>query len=203
MIINKYFSEDNHEMTDIKLELWYLLHDRRKFFSDLYRKLHLLTLKRSQYYPECERFYSLMNVKGKVVIDIGCDFGTTPMFFLSQGATMVMGFSKENQYFHDKGYIHYNVDDDPSVLPEFIQKRQWIERISSPIVLKSDCEGCEWNFTKEFIETFEDWIIAVHTPITNEKLYGYIKANGKNIGDQISGRNLGVQEIGIYRKVSG
>ena len=205
MIINKYFSEDNHEMTDIKLELWYLLHDRRKFFSDLYRKLHVLTLKRSQYYPECERFYSLMNVKGKIVIDIGCDFGTTPMYFLSRGAVTVIGFSKDKQYFHDNHYRHYDVDQDPHVLPTAIQNIKRIKDEMTPphIVLKSDCEGCEWNFTKEFIETFEDWIIAVHTPITNEKLYGYIKANGENIGDQISGRNLGVQEIGIYRKVSG
>ena len=185
----------------LRLSGWYFLHDKPKFWSDVKRKLHILKLEESQYYPECERFYSSLDVAGKIVIDVGCDFGTTPMYFLHKGARFVMGFSMDSQYFYDVGYIHYNVNDDPNVLLEFIQKRQQMKTLSSlPFVLKSDCEGCEWNFTKEFIETFDDWIIAVHTPITNESLYQYIKDNGENIGNQRSGKDLGVEEIGIYRK---
>ena len=186
---------------NIKLSAWYFLHDKPKFWNDIRRKLHILKLEESQYYPECERFYSGLDVAGKIVIDVGCDFGTTPMYFLRKGAKFVMGFSMDSQYFYDVGYIHYNVNDDPNVLLEFIQKRQQMKTIASlPFVLKSDCEGCEWNFTKEFIETFDDWIIAVHTPITNESLYQYIKDNGENIGNQRSGKDLGIEEIGVYRK---
>ncbi len=190
---------------NIKLSAWYFLHDKPKFWNDIRRKLHILKLEESQYYPECERFYSGLDVIGKIVIDVGCDFGTTPMYFLRKGAFVVFGFSKEKQYFHDFHYIHYKVDEDP-----LYSTTESLPILTFPLimqslkprhaVLKSDCEGCEWNFTKEFIETFDDWVIAVHTPITNESLYQYIKDNGENIGNQRSGKDLGVEEIGIYRK---
>ncbi len=185
---------------NLKLSTWYFLHDKPKFYSDLRRKLHILKLEKSQYYPECERFYSDLDVVGKVVIDVGCDFGTTPIYFLRKGAVTVIGFSKDKQYFHSNNYKHYNVDQDPHVLPTTIQSIKRIKDEMPPLALKSDCEGCEWNFTQEFIDSFEDWIIAVHTPVVNKKLYEYIKEKGENIGNQESGKGMGVEEIGIYRK---
>lgn len=187
---------------NLKLSAWYFLHDRKKFWSDFRKRLHILTLEKSQYYEECVRFYDTLDVKGKVVIDVGCDFGTTPMYFLSKGANTVFGFSKDKQYFHSIHYKHVNVDVDLSTFPTMIKaiKRIRDEMIPPHLVLKSDCEGCEWNFTQEFIDSFDDWIIAVHTPIANEELYEYIKEEGENIGNQESGKGLGVEEIGIYRK---
>ena len=181
---------------NLKLSAWTFLHDRRKFYSDLLKRLHLLTLKSSEYYPECEKFYSILDVKDKIVYDVGCDFGTTPMYFLRKGAFVVFGFSKEKQYFHDFHYIHYNVDEDPlysttestlTLIMRSLKPRQ--------VVLKSDCEGCEWNFTPEMIEKFEDWIIAVHTPIENDDLFEYILKHGELIGSQ-PGR-----EFGIFHKI--
>ncbi len=187
---------------NIKLSAWYFLHDKPKFWSDVRRKLHILKLEESQYYPECERFYSGLDVIGKIVIDVGCDFGTTPMYFLRKGAKTVFGFSKDKQYFHNDHYRHYNVDMDPSALPSTIRniKRIKTEMIPPHLVLKSDCEGCEWNFTQEFIEAFDDWIIAIHSPVANDELRKYIEEKGENIGNQQSGKCLGVEEIGIYKK---
>ena len=181
---------------NLKLSAWYFLHDKPKFWSDVRRKLHILKLEKSHYYPECERFYSDLDVKDKVVMDVGDDFGTTPMYFLRKGATTVFGFSKDKQYFHNNHYIHYNVDQDPHVLPTAIQDIKLIKIEMSPphIALKSDCEGCEWDFTPEFIETFDDWIIAVHNPVKNPDLLKYIQDNGTLIGDQ------GKIEFGIYKK---
>ncbi len=189
---------------NLKLSAWFFLHDRKKFWSDFRKSLHILTLEKSQYYGDCVRFYDSLDVKDKGVIDIGCDFGTTPMYFLRKGAIVVIGFSKDKQYFHSIHYKHVDVDADPSALPTVIKNLKNIRDEMSPsvpvLVLKSDCEGCEWNFTQEFIETFDDWIIAIHTPITNESLYQYIKDNGENIGNQRSGKDLGIEEIGVYRK---
>ena len=187
---------------DVKLYLWYFLHDKPKFWSDVRRKLHILTLEKSQYYEDCVKFYNSLDVQGKVVIDVGCDFGTTPMYFLRKGANTVFGFSKDKQYFHNIHYKHYNVNVDTTTFPTMIKTIKRIKDAMSPphIVLKSDCEGCEWIFTQEFIDSFDDWIIAVHTPITNDWLYQYIKDNGQNIGNQQSGKGLYVEEIGIYKK---
>ncbi len=188
---------------NLKLTAWNFLHNKNKFWSDFRKKLHILTVEKSEYYEECEKFYSTLDVKDKIVVDIGCDFGTTPMYFLNKGATNVFGYSKDKQYFHNIHYRHHNINKEPSAISTIICtiKRVKTKIELSDIVLKSDCEGCEWNFTKEFIESFDDWIIAVHTPITNESLYQYIKENGINIGNQISGKNRIVEEIGIYKKV--
>ena len=177
---------------NLKLSGWYFLHDRRKFYSDLLKRLHLLTLKSSEYYPECEKFYSILDVKDKIVYDVGCDFGTTPMYFLRKGPFAVFGFSKEKQYFHAFHYIHYKVDEDPLLitLPPIMQSIN-----PRHLVLKSDCEGCEWNFTQEMIEKFGDWIIAVHSPILNHDLFEYILKHGESIGSQPG------SEFGIFHKI--
>ena len=184
---------------NIRLSAWYFLHDRNKFWSDVRRKLHILTLEKSQYYPDCIRFYDSLDVKGKIVIDVGCDFGTTPMYFLSKGARTVIGFSRDKQYFHSIHYKHYETTVDAFTFPAMIKNIKSIRDEMSPpvLVLKSDCEGCEWSFTQGFIETFDDWIIAVHTPIGDNDLYEYIRSKGNLIG-----REEG-NEIGIYQKKKG
>ena len=186
---------------NLKLSAWFFLHDRKKFWSDFRKRLHILTLEKSQYYEECVRFYDTLDVKGKVVIDVGCDFGTTPMYFIKKGAVKVIGFSMDKQYFYDHRYKHFNCDVSP-LIPSISTEINRIQTLTDKrrFVLKSDCEGCEWNFTQEFIEAFDDWIIAVHYPVANEELCEYIEEKGENIGNQQSGKCLGIEEIGIYKK---
>lgn len=180
----------------IKLMLWYLLHDRKKFRSDILKKLHLLTLESSEYYPECETFYSQLDVRNKVVMDVGCDFGTTPVYFLRKGASAVIGFSKDKQYFRKPHYEHHDLTAEPEALSRAIEKILDSKRESrDPMVLKSDCEGCEWDFTEKFVDRFDDWIIAVHTPVRNQNLLDHVKKSGKLIGSQKG------CEFGIYKKL--
>ena len=181
---------------NLKLSAWYFLHDRKKFWSDFRKRLHILTLEKSQYYEECVRFYDTLDVKGKVVIDVGCDFGTTPMYFIKKGAVKVIGFSRDKQYFYDHRYKHFNSDVSP-LIPSISTEINTIQTLNGKrrFVLKSDCEGCEWNFTQEFIELFEDWIIAVHTPILNHDLFEYILKHGELIGSQPG------SEFGIFHKI--
>ena len=37
---------------NLKLSAWFFLHDRKKFWSDFRKRLHILTLEKSQYYEE-------------------------------------------------------------------------------------------------------------------------------------------------------
>jgi hypothetical protein len=178
-------------LVDLKLMGWYLFRDYPHFKDIVLRKLGLLKLKHSQYYPECIKFYSRLNVNGKRVLDMGSDYGASPMYFISRGAEFVLGISSLKQYFTDPRYEH----------TETVLSGQWMVGLKARVdhlrlnALKSDIEGLEWDYTPEFISGFDDWIIAVHSPVRNEGLFEYIKANGTLIGSQKG------SEFGIYKKV--
>lgn len=181
-----------------KLQLWYALNDSPVFKTNVRRWLRILKLEQSFYYPDCIKFYSGLDFAGKGVLDIGSDFGTSPMYFLGNCATFVVGISLDSQYFHDHRYTHYQVKKEEL-------KMETLRHVQDKFkckVLKSDCEGFEWELTPEFISGFEDWVIALHTPISNEPLHEWIKENGEQIGEnrnrEFTGRCC---EFAVYRKV--
>ncbi len=166
---------------------WQLFNDKRGFKQNILIYLHLLKLEQSEYYTECIKFYSNLNVNGKTIFDIGSDFGTSPLYFINQGALKVLGISGMNQYFRHPKYHQMPIRSFTDIYN--------LQRILKFNILKSDSEGFEWNFTQEFIESFEDWIIACHYPIKNSQLFEYLKHHGKNIGSQPG------CEFAIYKKV--
>jgi hypothetical protein len=186
----------------IKLEGWYYLHDRKKFNNDIKRFLHILKLHESQYYDDCLKYYSTLDVKDKIVFDLGADFGTSPMFFLDRGAYSAIGFSLDKQYFksdgkNDRDYFHYHCADEIDVGLRFIyavvfaysvkESNRVMLRTDKNVsfALKADCEGCEWQLlTDNILDFFDDWIVALHNPIRNDELYEYIKKNGSFIGKE-------------------
>lgn len=145
------------------------------------KKLHIYKLTDSPYWNEYDKFYSGIDYKNKIIIDIGCDIGTSPIYFLQHGANHVYGFSLEKQYFKNPNYNHYiyNMEKINYVMNNIIP---YYSITGNGIILKMDCEGCEWNFTVEFLQKFDKWIIAMHNPVENKELYDYIINNGHEIG---------------------
>ncbi len=92
--------------------------------------------------------YSVIDVKGKTVLDIGADIGTSAFYFLSKGATNVIAFSMEPQEIFDNRIEWHN---------------QWKGDYIEADILKIDCEGCECLLYHEFIEKYQEWYIAIHT----------------------------------------
>ena len=195
-------------MDIIRKSGWYLAHNSRKLRSDIMRRCHWLRLEDSEYYPDCVNYYSTLDVRGRFVLDIGADFGTSPLYFINRGAKFVWGFSLDEQYFHHDRYSHMvGIDYYPT--DSF---RVWEQAISEPtekelseienspdiphseISLKCDAEGWEWNLSAGFIDSFHDWVIALHYPILNPFLYEWIKKNGVKIIDTPT------IEFAIYQK---
>ncbi len=187
---------------NIRNEMWNLLYDRRRFWSDIRRYLHILPLEKSEYYEDCVFFYSNFDVKDKIVIDVGDDFGTSAMFFLRKGAKYVYGFSPYDQYFHDNNYKHYKLPSDSDYAHEsFISVFHLLRddpsfKTDYPIVLKLNWEGCEWEWPSDFINTFNDWIITLHTPVRRIALYEYVKQYGYY--NYMENKNDG--SIAVYEK---
>ena len=156
-------------------------------------KYGTLKLEQSTWYKDCVKYYSNLNVEGKSVLDIGSDFGTSPMYFIKNGATMVIGVSFEDQYFKDGKYTHHKfTKDNVENFEIFDMAKRLLYHLD---ILKCDAEGFEWQLTPQFIESFEDWVVSLHTPITNPELYEWIKKNGKLLGTEIT------EEFATYQKV--
>ena len=179
-------------MKSIRQLGWDFAHNHRAFAADVLGPLGILPLKWSEWYQDCLDIYWRLDVRDKVVLDIGSDFGTTPMFFLTQmGAKKVVGVSLESQYFSHMNYHHYKMpvggfDSLPGSLTEMAFD-----------ILKVDAEGLEWDMEIEFIEPFHDWIIALHRPILNPELFEWIKAYGKLIATKTT------EEFAVYQKREG
>ena len=164
----------------IKLQGWYLKHDRPRIKRQIKQFLHILKVEETEYYNEFDKYYKDLDVEGKVVVDLGADIGASPMYFLNKGAKFVIGFSMEKAYFHNKNYVHVTIRKQPfypNVVALIVKSIKEELSIKSS-VLKSDCEGCEWERNSKFIEAFDDWIIAVHRPVKNQELLDYIIKNG-------------------------
>ena len=154
---------------------------------------------------DCKTYYSGLNVKDAVVLDVGSDVGISPMYFLKHGAKTVIGYSLLKQKYKHPLYHSFEqpftVDHALEQLGIYLHYFPHVRRI-----LKSDCEGCEWTMTSSFINLFDDWIIGLHTPTQNIALYDYIKQSGQNIanpggflGDELT-YTQDIKEFAIYRK---
>ena len=167
---------------------WDFVHNRRAFAADVLGPIGMLPLKWSEWCQDCIEIYSKLDVKGRHVLDIGSDFGTTPMYFIQRGAIEVFGISLEPQYFFHPRYEHVRIQKEGKW--EIFDNDQKIRNIA----LKSDAEGIEWEFTSNFIRQFRDWIIALHYPIGNPELYEWIKAHGELIATKDT------EEFAVYQK---
>ena len=179
-------------LNNLKLEGWFFLHNKRKFWSDILKSFHILRPEQSEYWNDCVKYYSSLDVAGKAVLDIGSDFGTSPLFFIKKGAKTVYGFSLDEQYFENKNYRHYRYNNESDLCMGAHLSYPLISE--APIVLKMDCEGCEWNFSPEFFNGFADWVVALHNPIRSRELYDYLTSSGQYIG------KFNDEEFAIYRK---
>ena len=120
------------------------------------------------YGEDYESQWGKVDYTNKLVLDIGCDYGSTADFFLRKGASLVVGIDINRSYIEklrktrDKfnlPIICFSYDmSDPVLWGIFIKSFR-------PSVVKSDCEGCERALIllpKEVIRIVPEYIIECH-----------------------------------------
>ncbi len=96
---------------------------------------------------EYDASYRYIDVRGKVVLDIGADFGTSAFWFIAQGAQKVIAYDTyQNRIVHPKIEWH----------------GKWNGEFVPADVLKIDCEGCECLASPSFFEKYREAYIAIH-----------------------------------------
>ena len=139
----------------------------QKAYDFLYHNLAVINGKEEyNILRECYEIYGRYDYKGKVVLDIGADFGLSPKFFIDHGAKKVIAYSpmRQKRQFRDP-------------------KIEWIreywrgeERVAD--FLKIDCEGCEYNRPVDFYLLYPEVLIAIHD-LGDERFREYFETLSK------------------------
>jgi len=124
----------------------------QKAYDFLYHNLAVINGK-EEYHILMDMFktYGKYHYDGKVVLDIGADFGLSPAFFLHQGASKVIAYSPERQ----KNWLR-----DSRI--EW-HRKCWNGQFHQADILKIDCEGCEYSRPLDwYTKNFHSSLFAIH-----------------------------------------
>ena len=170
-----------------------LIDNRQNAIWNIKRVLHVADPSKSWAWKESEAHYSSIDVKGKKVLMLGSDYGITPMYLLDKGAGSVVGFSLWKQYFFDPRYTH--------IMSPFTM--DMIDGMDFDVMF-SDCEGCEYLLTNDYLATLKGYVICFHAPIENHELFDHVKSESDFIIPPItppSKTERWKEEIAIFAKV--
>ena len=144
------------------------LDDEPKWFSKRYE---------SPIGPNGENYntlYYMCNYKGKVVLDVGADYGSSACWFLERGAKQVIAVEKSDDYFEGlKRYAEelLRATGDNKVIPIKLKVNtgkdcETLLTQYNPPIVKMDCEGCETFLLQVPDPIFsipEEYLIETHT----------------------------------------
>lgn len=106
-----------------------------------------------------DNMYGSLNFKGKIVLEIGAEIGSTAQFFLERGAVKVISVEREDILFEQ---LKENFKDDKRVIPLKIDIQpnvylEWLILKYLPDIVHMDCEGCE----VVLLENVDNWIFQI------------------------------------------
>lgn len=92
-----------------------------------------------------QKHWGFLNVEGRVVLDVGADYGSTAVYFLSKGADGVIAVEGcEGHYRRLEALAEKERRIVPAQMHVSCAEDWWIHlHAFEPDVLKVDCEGCE------------------------------------------------------------
>jgi len=117
---------------------------------------------------DLETHWGWLDMDGRVVLDVGADYGSTADFFLQRGAARVIAVEGDPRSFRR---LEALAKERPCLVA--VQKRitsvnDWRELLSShaPQVVKADCEGGEYwllDLEDKLFSRPEAWAVELHT----------------------------------------
>ena len=123
-------------------------------------------------FGDYEEMYGGLDYNGRVVLDIGADYGTTARYFLGRGAAKVVASERRNDWCEELDMLAGSREDVVSIGP--IMDGHHLAQIIDlyrPNIVKVDCEGCEWmmgSVPHVALSVPEAWVIETHSDPLHE-----------------------------------
>ena len=149
----------------------------------------------NRFYEYC-LFYAPLNYKNKVVVDYGADIGSSAIYFLSKGATKVIGIEIDKKAKNISKNLKFNEFNFKNAFAYTTQKHPKGD------ILKMDIEGAEKDIlTKEYLKTFQQFAIGLHPFAYTTYFYNKLEKIILNLGGKRYGMvsSQGKSEI-VYIK---
>ncbi|AZI75855.1 putative SAM-dependent methyltransferase [Sulfolobales Beppu filamentous virus 3] len=120
----------------------------RKYFSD----------RGCDYWYEYDNSYGFLDVKGKKIVIVGADCGSSALYFLLHGAVYIIQYEKdeERRKRWDEVCRYFNICD------KAVMNGEWNNEYPDADVFIMDCEGCESSLDVDKLSKYTTWCIAVH-----------------------------------------
>ena len=117
---------------------------------------------------DLETHWGWLDVKGKVVLDVGADYGSTADFFLSRGAAGVIAVEGDPRSFRRLKAFTERAPNVKAVQKRVASVADWRELLTSYTahVVKVDCEGGEGfllDLDDHLFSKPEAWAVELHT----------------------------------------
>jgi len=123
-------------------------------------------------YEEC---WGYVDYKGKTVLDLGADYGSTAYYFLKKGAKKVIAVEGD-EILGSKLKHNFGEDSRVSCVTRWISSSKDIELLIRTYpcdIAKVDIEGAEIHIAKvshEVLLSIKEWLIETHTKEIYDKL---------------------------------
>jgi 16S rRNA G966 N2-methylase RsmD len=152
-----------------------------------------------------EKVYTDLDYKGKVILEVGADIGSTASFFLSKGAKHVISVEGKKEYFDRlvKNIETYRMNVTPVFLTlKNAEELQVLIEQYKPDILHMDCEGGEFvipGISDDVLKTLKEVQLEIHCyedkkdAIVNK----FLKNNFKLIKDLVYHTNVNFSIVGL------
>jgi hypothetical protein len=152
-----------------------------------------LLKKRSNEFSGTEDYdhhWNYADFKGKVIVDVGADWGSTAKYFLDKGAKYVIGVEGDSMLARQ---LFRNTKSMDKLIPIrlWINKPQFFEfliRKFKPDILKVDCEGCEVHLCRvkdKIFSTVKEYLVETHNAHLFNLFNKKLATNNYNIDKEV------------------
>ena len=166
---------------------------KRKIFRKLRREMQPIS---NENY---DRHWGYLSFKGKVVLDLGADYGSTAYYFLKKGATKIVAVEGDPKL-ASKLRHNYRRNYSAVCIEKWLEDGQGISNLIAqfaPSIVKVDIEGEEKSLLSVDILKVKEWLVETHSQQVHNTLVKFFLAKGFNVSVVNYGCSMGNPEIKV------